>query len=73
MEALHSTRDEFPDSRLILAELLVRRGETEAAAEELREYLKIPGAEKKQLVESWLARLTHATATTNRITPAKTP
>jgi tetratricopeptide (TPR) repeat protein len=72
-EMLRLTRDEFPDARLLLAEILVRSGDTEAAEGELREYLKIPGAEKKQRVECWVARLRQATASAACTTPVKAP
>jgi tetratricopeptide (TPR) repeat protein len=71
MEMLRSTRVEFPDARLLLAEILVRRGDQAEAEKELREYLKIPGAEKKQRVECWLARLAHR-ASTNCISATNT-
>jgi tetratricopeptide (TPR) repeat protein len=62
MELLRQTKGEFPDARLLLAELLVRRGSVEEAEKELRDYLALPGAEKKQNVERWLARLTQKSA-----------
>jgi tetratricopeptide (TPR) repeat protein len=65
MEMLRQTKREFPDSRLLLAEILLRRGAVEEAENELRGYLNVPGAEKKQNVERWLARLTQTSATTN--------
>jgi hypothetical protein len=33
----------------------------------------VPGAEKKQNVERWLARLTHTSATTNSAARGSTP
>src|SRR5229473_6268232 len=65
MEMLRQTKGEFPDSRLLLAEILLRRGDIDEAENELRDYLTVPGAEKKQNVERWLARLTRTSATPN--------
>jgi tetratricopeptide (TPR) repeat protein len=73
MEMLRQTKREFPDSRLLLAEILLRRGAVEEAENELREYLTVPGAEKKQNVERWLARLAQAPATTNSATQPNAP
>lgn len=65
MEMLRQTKREFPDSRLLLAEILLRRGAISEAENELRDYLAMPGAEKKQNVERWLARLTRTPTSTN--------
>jgi len=73
MEMLRQTELEFPDSRLLLAEILLRRGAVSEAQNELREYLKVPGVEKKQKVERWLARLAQTSATPNCATRANTP
>jgi tetratricopeptide (TPR) repeat protein len=73
MELLRQTRREFPDSRLLLAEILVRRGAISEAENELRDYLAVPGAEKKQNVERWLARLTKTSTTTNSATHHSSP
>lgn len=62
-ELLRQTEHDFPDSRLLLAQILIRRGAVEEAVNELRAYLAVPGAEKKQNVERWLARLTQMPAT----------
>jgi thioredoxin-like negative regulator of GroEL len=64
MELLRQTEVEFPDSRLLLAQILLRLGAVDEAERELHEYLKVPGAEKKQKVECWLARLEQTSATT---------
>ena len=48
----------IPSARLLLANLLSRRGEREQAAAELRAYLEVPGAPEKEQVQSSLARLT---------------
>ena len=73
MEMLRQTKREFPDSRLLLAEILLSRGAINEAENELRDYLAAPGAEKKQNVERWLARLTQTSATTNSVTQHSTP
>jgi tetratricopeptide (TPR) repeat protein len=72
MEALRQTKREFPDSRLLLAQILLRRGAVEQAKQELQGYLAVPGAEKRQSVERWLARLTQK-AIANSATTPKTP
>lgn len=64
MELLRQTEVEFPDARLLLAQILVRQGAVNEAENELHEYLKVPGVEKKQKVECWLARLEQSSATT---------
>jgi hypothetical protein len=63
MELLHRTEVEFPDARLLLAQILLRQGGVNEAKNELRSYLKVPGVEKKQKVECWLARLEQTLAT----------
>ena len=57
MEMLRQTKEEFPDARLLLAQVLIRQGAVGEAENELRDYLKLPGVEKKQRIECWLARL----------------
>jgi tetratricopeptide (TPR) repeat protein len=64
MELLRRTEVEFPDARLLLAQILVRQGVLNEAKNELHSYLKVPGVEKKQRVECWLARLEQTLATT---------
>ena len=64
IEMLRQTQGEFPDARLLLAQVLVRQGAVNEAKNELRNYLNVPGAEKKQKVECWLARLEQTLATT---------
>ena len=54
MEMLRQTRSEFPDARLLLAKILVGRGNVEEAKKELRAYLLLPDAEKRQ---TWSAGL----------------
>jgi tetratricopeptide (TPR) repeat protein len=62
MEMLRQTKSEFPDSRLLLAKILVGRGNVEEAKKELRAYLLLPDAEKRQNVERWLTRLRQKSA-----------
>jgi Flp pilus assembly protein TadD, contains TPR repeats len=62
IETLRQTQDKFPDARLLLAQVLLRQGAVNEAKNELRDYLKVPGVEKKQKVECWLARLEQALA-----------
>jgi tetratricopeptide (TPR) repeat protein len=57
MELLRTTKAEFPVSRLLLAEILLRQGAIDAAENELRDYLTVPGIENKHKVECWLVRL----------------
>lgn len=64
IEMLRQTQGEFPDARLLLAQVLLRQGAVNEAKNELHNYLKVPGVEKKQKVECWLARLEHTLATT---------
>jgi tetratricopeptide (TPR) repeat protein len=64
IEMLRQTEGEFPDARLLLAQVLLRQGAANEATKELRNYLNVPGVEKKQRVECWLARLEQTSATT---------
>jgi tetratricopeptide (TPR) repeat protein len=64
MELLRQTEVEFPDARLLLVQILLRQGAVDDAEKELHEYLRVPGVEKKQKVECWLARLEQTSATT---------
>jgi tetratricopeptide (TPR) repeat protein len=68
MQLLRQTKPEFPDALLLLAQILLRRGAVGEAEEELRGYLALTDAPKRQNVERWLARLTHTSAT---IAPAR--
>lgn len=54
---LRRTEVGYPDARLLLAQILLRQGAANEAKNELHEYLKVPGVEKKEKVECWLARL----------------
>jgi tetratricopeptide (TPR) repeat protein len=73
MGMLRETKREFPDSRLLLAEILVQLGAGEEAEKELRDYLAVPGAEKKQSVGRWLARLTQTRSSANSAPQPNTP
>jgi tetratricopeptide (TPR) repeat protein len=64
MELLRQTEVEFAEARLLLAQILLRQGAINEGEKELHEYLKVPGVEKKQKVECWLARLEQTSATT---------
>jgi tetratricopeptide (TPR) repeat protein len=64
IEMLRQTEEEFPDARLLLAQVLLRQGAANEAKKELLNYLNVPGVEKKQRVECWLARLEQTLATT---------
>jgi tetratricopeptide (TPR) repeat protein len=63
MQLLRQTELEFPDARLLLAQIMLRRGAVEEAEQELHDYLALPDAPKRQRVERWLARLTQTSAT----------
>jgi tetratricopeptide (TPR) repeat protein len=63
IEMLRQTQDKFPDARLLIAQVLLRQGDVDQAKNELRNYLQLPAAEKKQKVECWLARLEQTSAT----------
>jgi len=72
MELLRETKLDFPDARLLLAQILLRRGAVARAEEELRGYLALSDAPKRQNVERWLARLTQTPAA-NAPAQANTP
>lgn len=59
-EHLQKAVGQFPEARLPLARVLVRRGAITEAVAELREYLKSGNSRKRELVESWLTRLSEA-------------
>jgi thioredoxin-like negative regulator of GroEL len=59
VEMLSQVATERPEARLPLAQVLLNRGAVDQAAAELRTYLKDPDPAKKQLVECWLAQITH--------------
>lgn len=62
LENLRMATGQFPNARLFVAWVLARQGALDEAASELREYLKSPGAERRQFAEEWLARLSRPAA-----------
>lgn len=57
VELLRRGTSEVPNSRMLLAQVLLKRGATDQAIAELEEYLKIPNARNKQQAGCWLAHL----------------
>lgn len=57
VDMLNTTKSEFPESRLLLAQILLRQGSAKEAQRELQDYLAVPGIETRALVERWLAQL----------------
>ncbi|HVN77375.1 MAG TPA: hypothetical protein VMW38_00085 [Terriglobia bacterium] len=57
-EQLRLSASQIPNARLVLADVLYRRGALRETAAELRAYLEVPGAPEKELVQARLARLT---------------
>jgi hypothetical protein len=57
VELLRQAVTEIPNSRILLVQVLLKRGEGDEAVGELREYLKSPNAPNKQQAACWLARL----------------
>lgn len=64
LEMLRATQNMFPESRLVIAKILLRQPATKDAKRELQEYLAIPGIEKREMAESWLAKLTQGSRAT---------
>ena len=58
VEQLRLSGSQIPTARLVLADVLYRRGALPEAAAELRAYLEVPGAPEKEQVQAWLVRLT---------------
>jgi Tfp pilus assembly protein PilF len=58
VEQFRLSSPQIPTARLVLADILYRRGALPEAAAELRAYLEVPGAPEKEQVQSWLVRLT---------------
>ena len=54
---LEGAVDRYPKARVVLARIMVRQGRIDEAVEQLRAYLKSGNPEKRQEVESWIARL----------------
>lgn len=60
VDSLRNCRDKMPESRLLLIQALLRRGERDQAVAELRDYLQVAAGPDKQTAQCWLALLTHA-------------
>lgn len=58
VEQLRLSGSQIPTARLVLADVLYRRGALREAAAELRAYLEVSGAPEKEQVQARLARLT---------------
>lgn len=58
VDALRQSRSQIAQDQLTLVGVLLKRGELDQAAAELREYLKVAPEAKKQKVRCWLAQLT---------------
>jgi Flp pilus assembly protein TadD len=71
VELLSQAASDFPQARLPLAQVLLRRGSVDQAIFQLRTYLKDPEPSKKEWVEAWLARISGDA--NNRTRPALTP
>ena len=63
VEMLRASKNDFPESRLLLAKIAIRRGDVDEAKRELHDYLAVPGVEKRTAVERWLGQLGGASAT----------
>jgi tetratricopeptide (TPR) repeat protein len=57
MELLRQSRSDFPPARLFLSQVLINRGEKEAALQELNAYLAIPDAAQKDVAEKMISKL----------------
>jgi tetratricopeptide (TPR) repeat protein len=73
MDLLKGSKNEFPDARLLLAGILVRRGDVDEARKELQEYLALPASENRADAERWLAQLTKKQGASNNPSPADQP
>ena len=71
VDLLSQAASELPQARLLLAQVLLRRGSVDQAIAELRTYLKNPEPGKKEWVEAWLAQISAGANTPAR--PAHTP
>jgi tetratricopeptide (TPR) repeat protein len=63
LEMLRATKGLFPESRLMIAKILLRQGASEDAKGELRDYLAASGIEQRAVAERWLAQLTEISDT----------
>ena len=57
VELLRQSRTDFPLARLFLSQVLINRGEKEAALEELHAYLEIPNAPEKETAAKMISKL----------------
>ncbi len=57
VEDLHRASREIPEARMMLAQYYERRGQKDAAARELREFLPQASPDDRVKVEQWLSRL----------------
>ena len=58
MELLRQSRTDFPPARLFLSQVLINRGEKDAALEELNAYLALPNAAQKDVAAKMISKLT---------------
>ena len=58
VELLRQSTTQFPNARLLLANVLLKRGDVNGAEAELQAYLEVPNAPGKDGVQCWLAALT---------------
>ncbi|MGB8325512.1 MAG: tetratricopeptide repeat protein [Candidatus Acidiferrum sp.] len=58
LELLRQSRNDFPPARLFLSQVLINRGEKEAALQELNAYLEIPNAPQKEIATKMISQLT---------------
>jgi tetratricopeptide (TPR) repeat protein len=56
---LRRAATEIPNARILLVQVLLKRGADDQAIAELREYLQTPNVQNKQQAQRWLAHLTH--------------
>ncbi|HXN24390.1 MAG TPA: tetratricopeptide repeat protein [Candidatus Dormibacteraeota bacterium] len=56
---LRQAATEIPNARILLVQVLLKRGADDQAVAELREYLKTSNVPNKQQAKCWLAHLTH--------------
>jgi Tfp pilus assembly protein PilF len=69
-ELLRQSSKQVPNARLVLANVLMKRGAVEEATGELQAYLQVPNASGKDGVQHWLELLKQ---NSNQITPSGTP
>jgi hypothetical protein len=58
MELLRQSRTDFPPARLFLSQVLINRGEKDAALQELNAYLALPNAAQKDVAAKMINKLT---------------